>query len=430
MRLTLILLGFLLVITSQAQQLPRYSSMLNRVDMDVWLEEGQRSFDSSGILTQNDEYHPVSICQFGLMALDRYQQTKDEEWLQAAENQVNHLTSQTKNDVLFDGLGLGLPYRFEYKGLEPPWYSGMAQGMAISFLLRYTEVSVDTSVHSAVHKLAYTLLQPQESGGCLSTTPEDLLWIEEYPNSTQSPQVLNGAIYGLFGLMDYCIKFPDSARAVAIKNECISSLKTALPFFDSKTWTNYNRRKVYPNRYDYIHIQIFQMWQLYAYLNDPFFLRQACIWSGMIHGKQNESTSTYALFTSENISVPGEMTEGSIKYETSQRELSTIEQIIVDQYEPQSFPRYVFAAPQPLEVSEKKVLDVALDSTLTDVHILYRYHSDKFLFDQQKWKASNGVSSNTRRFYLEPGYYQFAVFVPYSKEQDSVDLYKFHISNP
>lgn len=414
---------------STAQQLPRYSCIFNRVDLAKWTADSERAFDEEGILLSEGNYHPVNICRFGLMSLELFEQTNDLEHLKQVENQVKYFKNARLTRVLFDGKGLGLPYNFEYKGLLPPWYSGMAQGLSISFLLRYTEITNDSSAYNLITKLAYTMLQPEENGGCLSRTPENLLWIEEYPNAPQSPQVLNGAIFALFGLLEYTKAFPNDTRAIRILNECLEGLKTALPFYDSVSWTKYNRRAIYPNRFDYIHLQIFQMWQLYDYVNDPFYLRQACIWAGMIQGKTNQSEDETTLFNTLDIAVPGKLTETDIKYDASISKLRTTEENLVSGGYAGALPKYVFATQDELEIKEKKVLSIDIDSTAKEVHLFYKYHWDKALFKQEKWQAKNGVSSNTHQFYLQPGYYQFAVFVSRSENQSTIKVNQFHLSD-
>ena len=195
MRGILVVSVFLIGQIVHAQNAPRYSCLLDRTDVEIWISDTLHSFDDNGILKQADDYHPVSICQYGLLCLDKFESTGDSLWLKRAANQVSFFTDSSHVHELFNGKGIGLPYNFAYKGLEPPWYSGMAQGMAISFLLRYSDVTKINSIRGVIEQIAFVLTQPQELGGCLSRNPENLLWIEEYPNSTQSPQVLNGAIF-------------------------------------------------------------------------------------------------------------------------------------------------------------------------------------------------------------------------------------------
>lgn len=431
MRILLVLFLFSTFYCS-GQELPRYSCILDRTEMELWLVDTNRSFDDDnyGVILLNGYYHPVNICQYGLFCLDKYAETNDEEWLKKASGQVKYFQNKGLVHELFDGSGIGLPYNFEYKGLMPPWYSGMGQGMGVSFLLRYAEATRDTSLYPTVRKLIYVMLQPQEKGGCISKTPENLLWIEEYPNTPESPQVLNGGIFALFGLMDYCLVFPDDSSSQRILMELLSSLKTIIPTYDSRSWTKYNRRAIYPNRFDYIHLQIFQMRQLFQYTNDPFFLRQACIWSAMIQGRVKDDQKPSLHFNEQDISVPAkllpeEIQIGNVGFEPDEWESAKVSNGVVN-----PLPWYAFTTTDEVVVSEPKLLEIQIDSTLNEVHMLYRYHWDEVYFESEKWQASNGVSSHSQTFHLEPGKYQFAIFVSTESGNQSVPVLKFEARNP
>ena len=411
----LILLSSILLWTvfeqSQAQSLQRYSCIVERVDIDGWLSDSVKQFDENGILKVDTNYHPVSIGYFGILSLDRYETTGDELYLKYSTDQLNYFESSILVDELFGGKGIGLPYKFEYNGLAPPWYSGMAQGLAISFLLRHADVTNDTSIYPLVEKLAYTMLMPQKDGGCLSRTDENLLWIEEYPNTPESPQVLNGVRFALFGRIDYCEIFPADLRAKRILQDCIVSLKTALPYYDQRSWTKYNRRPLYPNRLHYLRLQVFQLIQLHRIIKDPFYLRQACIWSAMLYDKEPDMENEWIHFNDEPIASIGTLTESEIITNFSKdTEYHSFEKPKIRNGSVPEFPWYGFVTTQETAVETPKTLFIEIDSAVGETHILYRYHWDEELFAQEKWQAQNGVTSNRATFQLEPGHYQFAIF--------------------
>lgn len=430
MRIYILLALIFLFQTGIAQELPRYSCLLDRADVELWINDTLHEFDDKGILIQGSNYHPVSICQYGLLCLDKFERTNDKKWLENAKHQVGYFLDTALVDNLFEGNGIGLPYNFSFKDLNAPWYSGMAQGMAVSFLLRYAEIVNDTSVYSACKKIAFVLTQPVEVGGCLSRTPENLLWIEEYPNSKLSPHVLNGALFGLFGLMDYCLVFPNQTREKRILADCIDALQSVLTVYDERNWTRYNRRNIYPNIFDYTHLQIFQMRQLFNYLQDPFYLRQACIWSAMTEGGFKQKQKKSFLFTDSDIGIPGKLATDSLYYEISSLETENeYEAERLNENGALPLPWYVFATSETVVLTEKKKLTISLDSTLTETHILFRYQWDKDLFVQEKWQASNGVSSSNHAFYLQPGTYQFAIFARPPKDGSTIDIYRFSLSD-
>jgi hypothetical protein len=420
------ILFLLIAITVQSQSLKRYSTLLDRTDLDVWEKADSRSYDEAGIILNNGAYHPVGIIQYGLLCHYRYQQTKDTVYYNKMCNQVKFLKSDQLVDTLFDGKGVGLPYKMEYKGLKPPWYSGMAQGMGISFLLRYAVASGDTSIYPLVKKLAYVMLQRQEVGGCLSKTYEDILWIEEYPNSTQSPQVLNGFIFALFGLIEYCEFFPKDVRAARIRNECLASLKTMLPTYDSKKWTRYNKRLVYPNRVSYIRAQIFQMKQLYEITNDPFYLRQLCIWAAYIQDVPVQEPVDWANFESVNFVVSSTLFPDRIEPDVpAPIKLTEFEKNMVATGKVDAFPWYGYATSKVIYIDKKQTINISLDASASEVHIFYKYHWDLELFQNEKWQAKNAVTGNDKIFTLLPGYCQVAVFYKMRSTEDSLKVHHF-----
>ena len=426
----LILLNSILLWTvfeqSQAQNLARYSCIVDRVDIQAWELDSAKQFDEEGIIKLNNDYHPVTICYYGILCLGEYTSSGDKTYLKKAKNQIGYFKNDDLVRLMFNGKGVGLPYTFEYNGLEPPWYSGMAQGLGVSFLLRYASIAEDTSVYSLAKKMMHTMLMPQEAGGCLSRTPENLLWIEEYPNSPKSPQVLNGFLFALFGLVDYCQVFSTDDRALRILQESFAALKTALPFYDQRSWTKYNRRPLYPNRPHYLRLQIFQLKQLYSLSLDPFFLRQACIWSAMLASENLEESKESVHFDAERIAVSGKLEKDRVitgfqdSAIYSSFELNMVNEGLVDR-----FPWYGFATTQETFVATPKVLEVELDSTFGEIHILYRYHWDEELFAQEKWQAQNGVTGNRATFQLEPGHYQFAIFYENNDFPAEIPLNRF-----
>ena len=416
---------------SGAQHLGRYSCIVDRVDVVSWEADTTRNIDENGILKMDSVYHPVSIGYYGIMCLDKYVTTGDESYLNKATDQVGYFKNSALVHSRFDGNAIGLPYEYENNGLRPPWYSGMAQGLAISFLLRYSLLTQDTSLLPIVQKLAYLMLMPQEEDGCLSRTDENLLWNEEYPNTPESPQVLNGFIFSVLGLIDYCQVFPMDLRAKRILEDCLLSLKTALPYYDLRSWTKYNRRPLYPNRLHYIRLQIFQLIQLYRILPDPFYLRQICIWSAMIYDTEPDKDHDWVHFNSQIVSTIGTLTKTEIQTmfpvnaEYDSFEMNKIESGAVAK-----FPWYGFVTTEETEVEIPKTLVIEVDSLVRDVHILFRYHWDEELFENEKWQAQNGISSNQGSFHLQPGHYQFAIFYRNDRNAEAIPVKLIETINP
>lgn len=284
---------FFFAFCSNGQQLNRYEMYSDHFDIEGYTKQYQRSFDSAGIIKQKNEYHALTISLYGIMCYDEYIKTGNEHYREQCENQFKYFRDTSKYDYLFGGKGVGLPYEFKFHDLTPPWYSGLTQGIAVSFLLRYADLKKDAFALDLAKKVAYPMFVPVKDGGTLSNTPEGGLWIEEYPNSKRSKQVLNGFINGLVGMKEYLQFFPEDTMAQRIHQEVYTSFKETINAYDNPAnWTSYDRNNKSISIY-YLRIQLTQLDHLYSLYGDPFLRDQMGIWSRMIIGKKDKEFKFY-----------------------------------------------------------------------------------------------------------------------------------------
>lgn len=117
-----------------------------------------------------------------------------------------------------------------------PKYSAMAQGEAISALVRawkYTDGSRYLEAAAAAYEL---LVTTQEKGGTAYYRNRELFF-EETP-STGRKIILNGWIFGLFGVYDYFLATRGSAERYFIQS--FMTLQSNLHKFDSGYWSFYD----------------------------------------------------------------------------------------------------------------------------------------------------------------------------------------------
>ena len=254
-------------------------TIADHVDKNLWINENDRSFDANGIVIQKKSYHALSIAGFGIMNYEDFVVSGDSSSYKNVINQYKYFCDSTKVVYTDNYKGMGLPYKFIFFDMKPPWYSGMTQGVAISFLLRYYKLTGDSNVLEKVRQLAWFMLQPVERGGTIGKTPEGFAFIEEYPNSKKNPQVMNGFINGLIGLKEYLNFFPEDTLARRIHDESYETMiKTFREYDTSNNWTNYNRLKK-PVTNLYMRYQITELEFLYSIYSDYRLIKQMMIWS-------------------------------------------------------------------------------------------------------------------------------------------------------
>lgn len=273
------------------QTLKPYTCVSDRLNVSAYdnPENTIYSRDADGVIMDNNRYHPVRIAMYGILCHAEFVANNDSSYYYKMRNQVIFFKDSTKWDVAFEGRGIGFPYTIDWHDLKPPWYSGMAQGAALSFLLRYAELTGDLSVYPYCKRIAYFLIQPEEKGGTISVPVQGQMWIEEYPNSEGAPQVLNGSINGLIGLMEYCGVFPEDTAARRVKNTCLTTMSASIHLFNMPGWCRYDlgKRTCTPN---YLRYHVYQMKHLYELTGEDVYYKQMMIWSAICSSRVAEDT--------------------------------------------------------------------------------------------------------------------------------------------
>jgi hypothetical protein len=143
-------------------------------------------------------YHPVGLARLGLKYLSRYRLTHDALFLDRAKRiaaGLARIAVRTPNAIWF-------PYRFRFSGNRPPWYSGYAQGFALSLFVRLWE-QTSAKRYRLLADLTYNSLRVlrRASAPWVSWVHRGYLWIDEYPQ--QLDRTFNGHVFALIGLHDY-----------------------------------------------------------------------------------------------------------------------------------------------------------------------------------------------------------------------------------
>lgn len=143
------------------------------------------------------EDNPVTICQWGLQHWSWWTDTHRQADLDAAVAGADWLVRHQRADGAWE-------FDFDFNGagvsMQAPWISAMAQGQAMSLLVRAYSVNPNADYLDAAER-ALDPLQKTIADGGVAADFDGVTWLEEYP-ADPSQHVLNGFEYTLIGLAD------------------------------------------------------------------------------------------------------------------------------------------------------------------------------------------------------------------------------------
>jgi hypothetical protein len=196
-------------------------------------EEAEAWFDL--LAARREHVMPVTLLQLGLGAWQRSIDPHDPD--RSGWSRVARLVAEWAA-IDMDGHGRFIhhqPMPHTYR-IPAPWHSAMAQGLGVSLLVRH-----GMGEHAA--RAAESLLDPEYG---LVSRGEHGPILEEYPAEPR-PRVLNGWMWGLFGLYDLAHATADIEQelreeAGANFERGIASLAAELPGYETGGgWSTYDR---------------------------------------------------------------------------------------------------------------------------------------------------------------------------------------------
>lgn len=205
------------------------------LDIDPTDDKGLHLYERNG----ERFVHPVAQGQYVLMMLNSYSKTGDDEFLDRATINLDSILDAA---VERDG-AVFYPYQFDFPlygkdelTLHAPWWSGMAQGQILSALVRMYEATGDEAYKEAADE-TFASFAPRPITDWPIVEPAvtlideaGMLWLEEYSGDLEPAYVLNGHIFGIFGLYDYW-ELTGSADAAAMIDGAATAVAYYLPDF-------------------------------------------------------------------------------------------------------------------------------------------------------------------------------------------------------
>jgi hypothetical protein len=164
---------------------------------------------------------PVTQAQDGLHLLQRYRSRGGAVFLTLAQREGQRLINTHRTSRL-TGTAWWMPYLFTFEAYgekrytqPPPWYSGMAQGLAVDLFTQLYAITGAPKWRVAAEYTFQSFLFPLEKGQSPTSHPwvdrvvGSSLWIEEYPTPNPNDDTINGFGFALVGLTDYAREFHD-----------------------------------------------------------------------------------------------------------------------------------------------------------------------------------------------------------------------------
>ncbi len=173
-----------------------------------------------------EHYHPVYLCHRSLEALSDYYLSMNNFYLQHAIKCMEALRSRAvrKDDMIY------FPYDFDYNESNvifytAPWFSGMAQGMALSAYSRLYHFTDEPLYAAVADSILRTMSDFDGEYETVLITDEyspfvdgRYYWVDEYPHFIKR-YVLNGSIIGAMGLYDHWWVFGDDSSKSLFSKE-------------------------------------------------------------------------------------------------------------------------------------------------------------------------------------------------------------------
>jgi heparosan-N-sulfate-glucuronate 5-epimerase len=233
------------------------------------------------ILTrQGAQYHPVRIAQFGLYSHARFLETRDRVAHHDFMAQARWLAEHQRYR---DGVAGCYVYEFPnpHYGVGPGWLSAMAQGEAISLLLRAAAVERSEGFADAAAAAAQPFRVSVQEGGVVFRSAHGDVFLEEIAGIPSS-HILNGHIFALWGLLELQSLRPQAWLGELIA-EATATLRKRLALYDAGYWSYYSLlgtpggfRHATVLKYHAFHIS--QLRVTAALVGDPYFAGVADRW--------------------------------------------------------------------------------------------------------------------------------------------------------
>ncbi|MBV8363178.1 MAG: hypothetical protein JO193_01290 [Candidatus Eremiobacteraeota bacterium] len=210
-----------------------------RADTTAWGEDWSVSpLDHRGVLLtlRGAFYHPIRIAQYALHSHSRWIETRSGAAFRAFVAQAQWLRDHQQER---HGISGCYPFTFSWPryGAASGWISAMAQGEAISVLLRADEMLPREGYFDAALRAAAPFQADVREGGVVWQSRDDTFF--EEIAVPRAAHVLNGHIFAMFGLWELH-RLTHERWVEELVAKALDTLRRRLPLYDSGYWSFYS----------------------------------------------------------------------------------------------------------------------------------------------------------------------------------------------
>lgn len=206
-----------------------YNDMTGKVCENTVLDDNGIPLTSTiaGVTT----YFPIAIFQYGLGLYDLYIGTNKK----AYEDKFLKIANWAMDNIDKNGMWDCMK---KLNDSVHETQSSMCQSEGVSVLLRAYTLTNDTAYLKAAKQAIAFMVKNIKNGGTSYIDSENSIIFQEYV-SKDNLCVLNGWIFSIFGLYDYC-HICKEKKYTDILNNTVQTLIKKLPAYDRGYWTNYD----------------------------------------------------------------------------------------------------------------------------------------------------------------------------------------------
>jgi hypothetical protein len=224
--------------------------------------------------------HPVAQARYGLHLMEAYRITGTLDYLTRAKRQAQRLIDRR----IVERGGWFYPYPFRYglhrvfEAYDPPWFSMMAQGQALSLFCRLSRVTGELAWRQAADTtFASFMLKPVAGRPWGVYVVDGLLWLEEYanPRRIRGDRTYNGHTFAAYGLWDYWVLSRNPNAKLLLKGALTTTHEVSDAIRVPRWLGTYCLTHGRGITVGYHSLHIGQHLQLYAMTGDPVFARHA-----------------------------------------------------------------------------------------------------------------------------------------------------------